>query len=418
MQPEPAILHRLTARLQQPLPADSLFAALYATASLVIGQETPPGPWRSLDAVGAALTVLISAALVARRNAPVTVLAAVIVLWIAYIGCGYWPVVNSPAVLLALYTVAAARGPRTTWVCAVAVGSAWVLSGLLAGESADMPAVLVQACAFPVVIGFLGRAAGRFAESNRRLAELTRLLRAEQDLRAEQAVTEERVRIARELHDVVAHHMSMVSLQAGMASYVFERDPATAKGALETIAVSSREALEELRRMLVLLRVGPQDGARPADAAGLAGGAADLAPAPGLDRLEELLQRMRAAGVPTELRCEGSPFPLPPGMDLCVYRVIQEALTNVLKHAGPAEVTVAIRYSPQTLTVGVTDSGRGADPAVSVPGTGHGLIGMRERAKIYRGTVSAGPRIGGGYEVLLNLPSPAVGDPPHHQQFP
>ncbi|MFE1318578.1 sensor histidine kinase [Kitasatospora phosalacinea] len=383
---------------------DSVLAALYAVGSLVLGQEAPPAPWHPVDALGRVLILLVGGALVARRVAPVPVLAVVVALWLGYIGCGYWPVVNSPAVLLALYAVAAAHRTRTAAVCAAAVGAAWLVAGLLGGRYTALPAVAVQAVAFPGVVAFLGRTAGVSAERSRRLAELTDRLRAEQELRAERAVTEERVRIARELHDVVAHHMSMVSLQAGMAGYVVEADPATAKGALETIAATSREALEELRRLLALLRVGPEHG--PDEAA-------EYAPAPGLDRLEELVRRVRAAGVPTELRLEGTPFRLPPGMDLCAYRVVQEALTNVLRHAGPAAAVVLVRYAARTLTVRVTDDGsRPAVPDGASTG-GHGLIGMHERAKIYRGTVSAGPRAGGGFEVELRLPAPhaAGGEP-------
>ncbi|QKW19293.1 sensor histidine kinase [Kitasatospora sp. NA04385] len=401
------LLGRLAEGGRRPLVVDSSLAALYAAGSLVLGQETPAAPWQPMDALGRVLILLVSAALTVRRVAPVPVLAAVIALWLGYIGCGYWPVVNSPAVLLALYTVAAAHRTRTAAVCAAAVGVTWVVAGLLGGRYTPLPAVAVQAVAFPGVVAFLGRGAGVSAERSRRLAVLTDRLRAEQELRAERAVTEERVRIARELHDVVAHHMSVVSLQAGMASYVVEVDPVTAKGALEAIATTSREALEELRRLLALLRVGPEGEPEGA------GEAAPYAPAPGLDRLEELVRRVRAAGVPTELRREGTPFRLPPGMDLCAYRVVQEALTNVLRHAGPAAAVVLVRYAARTLTVRITDDGNRSAPADSPSTGGHGLIGMHERAKIYRGTVSAGPRAGGGFEVELRLPAPhaAGGEP-------
>ncbi|RKE18777.1 sensor histidine kinase [Streptomyces sp. TLI_171] len=407
------LLDRLARGARRPLVVDFSLAALYAVAGLILGQEAPPAPWHPLDAGGRVLVLLVSGALVARRVAPVPVLAAVVALWLGYIGCGYWPVVNSPAVLLALYTVAAARRTGTAAACGVAVGAAWVVAGVLGGEFADLLPVLVQAVAFPVVVVFLGRAAGTAAERSRRLAELTRRLRAEQELRAARAVTEERVRIARELHDVVAHHLAMVSLQAGMAAYLVDADPATAKGALETIAATSREALEELRRLLVLLRVGPEDGDDGA------GGAADFAPAPGLDRLEELVRRVGAAGVPTELRVEGEPFRLPPGMELCAYRVVQEALTNVLRHAGPAQATVSVRYTPQALAVRISDDGGRPAPSDCPSTGGHGLIGMHERAKIYRGTVSAGPRAGGGFEVELHLPVPhAAGGEPVGRPYP
>lgn len=389
--------------LRQPLVVDSLLAAAYAIAALVIGQEAQPGAWHSLDGRGALLTLLISGALVARRIFPAPVLCSVVVLWLVYIAAGYWPVVNSPSALLALYSVAAACRPRTTGACAAAVAAAWVLTGLLySADYASMDAVVVQAIAFPAGVVLLGRTAGIAAERSRRLAAMTHRLRAEQEARARQAVTEERVRIARELHDVVAHHMSVVSLHAGMASYVFAADPETAREALGTIAATSREALEELRRLLVLLRETP-DPAEP-DAGNDGREAAGFAPAPGLDRLDELLSRVRAAGVPVELQVEGTPFRLRAGMDLCAYRVIQEALTNVLKHAAPASVTVGIRYEAQSVSVRVTDNGTRPASVDSGAPVGHGLIGMRERARIYQGTVSAGPRPEGGFEVQLSLP--------------
>ncbi|MEX0171389.1 sensor histidine kinase [Streptomyces sp. LMG1-1-1.1] len=397
--------------MRRPLVVDSLLAAGYATTSLLLGMERPPTGWSEMDATGALLTVLTSLALVARRMTPVAVLSVVVVLWVVYIACGYWPVVNSPATLLALYTVAATRPGRSGPIGGAAVGVAWLLAGLSNVDNGSMKTVLVQAVAFPAVVVLIGRGAGRAVERSRELARLTRRLQVEQEARASQAVTEERVRIARELHDVVAHHMSVVSLQAGMASYVFEGDPATAKRALDTIAATSREALEELRRLLALLRVGPED-VRAADGGTGTDGAEDAyAPAPGLERLDALLLRVREAGVPVALEVTGEPYPLPPGMDLCAYRVIQEALTNVLRHAGPATATVTVGYRPQALTVRIADDGQGRVPAVDRPNVGHGLIGMCERARIYQGTVNVGPQPGGGFEVLLSLPTPTGGSP-------
>ncbi|MFE3113079.1 sensor histidine kinase [Kitasatospora indigofera] len=419
MRPEPEPRQRPAKGRHRPLAVDSLLATAYAGASLLLGQEPPPAPWHALDATGTALTVLVSAALVARRIAPVPVLATVLALWTLYIAGGYWPVVNSPASLLALYTVAAARGTRTAGAGAAAVGATWLFAGAVHAGYGSMKTVLVQALAFPLVMVFFGRTAGRAAERSHRLAELTRRLRAEQEARALQAVTEERLRIARELHDVVAHHMSVVSLQAGMASYVFEGDPATARAALGTIAATSREALEELRRLLTLLRTGPEDPPPAGPGPHEDDSPERYTPAPGLDRLGELLGRVRAAGTPVELHVEGEPLALPPGMDLCAYRVVQEALTNVLRHAGPATATVTVRHRPQGLTVRITDDGRAPAARARVPGTGHGLIGMRERARIYRGTVSAGPRPQGGFEVLLSLPAPAAeGTRPHGRPSP
>lgn len=269
-------------------------------------------------------------------------------------------------------------------------------------EHSSMPTVLAQAVLFPAAVFVVGRGSGALAERNRQFAELTLRLRRQQEEKALQALTEERVRIARELHDVVAHHMSVISLQAGMASYVFPTDPAASRRALDTIADTSREALEEMRRMLVLLRVdqeGQQDGA-------------GYTPAPGLDLLEPLLERVRGAGVEVTLDVASSPPRLPQGMALCVYRVVQEALTNVLKHAGPTTAAVSIRTARRTLVVSVTNEAGDDFRPNKEMAPGHGLIGMRERAKIYGGSVTAGPRALGGFEVRLTLPAPTTDDRP------
>ncbi|WP_053706969.1 sensor histidine kinase [Streptomyces sp. WM6373] len=405
--------HRSWSRYRS-LAVDSGLALGYVGAGLLLGRERPPAGWQPLDELGAVLTVLVGLALLARRIAPVAVFATSNALWIVFITCGYWPVVNSMPPLLGLYTVAATRSLRTSVGCAAVVTGTWVYAGLGNAENSSMPTVLAQAVLFPAVVFVVGRGSGRLAERNRQFAELTFQLRGQQEENARRALTEERVRIARELHDVVAHHMSVISLQAGMASYVFPTDPAASRRALDTIADTSREALEEMRRMLDLLRVGRED--RP-------DGRADpdpdpdpdsdpddaYAPAPGLERLDRLLDRVRGAGVHVTMEVVGSPTRLPQGMALCVYRVIQEALTNVLKHAGPTSAAVVLRYESRAVVVTVTDEGSGAFRTNSVIAPGHGVIGMRERAKIYGGSVTAGPRTLGGFEVRLVLPAPTSG---------
>ncbi|MFE6911514.1 sensor histidine kinase [Streptomyces erythrochromogenes] len=410
----------------RPLAIDCTLALGYAGAGLLLGREQPPLGWQPLDELGAVLTVLVGLVLLARRIAPVAAFAASSALWIVFITCGYWPVVNSMPPLLGLYTVAATRSLRPSVACAAAVTGTWVYAGLANAQHSSMPTVLAQAVLFPAVVFVVGRGSGRLAERNRQFAELTSQLRRQQEENARQALTEERVRIARELHDVVAHHMSVISLQAGMASYVFPTDPAASRQALDTIAGTSREALEELRRMLFLLRVGQEEqSAGPADPDGSAaledGGA--YAPAPGLDLLDRLLDRVRGAGVEVTMEVVGPPALLPQGMALCVYRVIQEALTNVLKHAGPTRAAVTIRYESRSVVVTVTDEGRadgesGAFRPKTVVTAGHGLIGMRERAKIYGGSVAAGPRTPGGFEVRLVLPAPTTGDRPDGRRAP
>ncbi|MFE5805471.1 sensor histidine kinase [Streptomyces sp. NPDC056491] len=402
---------------RRSLVVDSLLALGYVGAGLLLGREQPPAGWRSVDELGAVLTALVGLVLLARHIAPVAVFAVSCALWTLFIACGYWPVVNSMPPLLGLYTVAATRRARPSVVCAAVVAAIWVYAGLSNPDNSSMPTVLAQSVLFPAVVLVVGRGSGALAERNRQFAELTAQLRAQQEENALRVLTEERVRIARELHDVVAHHMSVISLQAGMASYVFPTDPASSRRALDTIADTSREALEEMRRMLVLLRVGQEgagqrEGRVHADGAdALEDGAAD-APAPGLDLLDRLLERVRGAGAEVTMEVTGSPARLPQGMALCVYRVVQEALTNVLKHAGPTRAAVTIGYERHTVVVCVTDEGSGKFQPNTGVSPGHGLIGMRERASIYGGSVTAGPRALGGFEVRLTLPAPTTSDRP------
>ncbi|MFD9883483.1 sensor histidine kinase [Streptomyces alboflavus] len=235
-------------------------------------------------------------------------------------------------------------------------------------------------------------------------ARLSAKLAREQAAHARNAVLGERVRIARELHDVVAHHLSAISVQAGLAAYVFHTDGATARSALSAVADSSREALDELRRLLSMLRVDDLCDEE-------ADGAPRHAP-PGLSRVGELAARLEAANVSVTVHTRGTVRKLALGPDLCAYRVVQEALTNVVKHAAPTSAYVHITYEPDLVTVAVRDDGRkrgvGHEPAISAPESGYGLIGMQERANLCGGSLSAGPRREGGYEVRLTLPSSAA----------
>ncbi|WUO17884.1 sensor histidine kinase [Streptomyces sp. NBC_00289] len=380
-------------------------ALAFTAASMLLGRERilPPG-WEPLDSYGYALTALVNLPVAARRRAPVTVCVIVCAGWTGYISAGYWPVVNCLAPMLALYTVAAARQLRAALGCAALTGGVWLYAGLSA-EASSMATVTVQAVVFPLVMCRFGYAARVSAERGDQLALLAGQLRSEQAERARRAVVEEQGRIARELHDVVAHHMSVISVQAGMAGYVFGSDPGAAQDALHTISDTSREGLEELRRMLAVLRT---------DDNGDAQGPASYDSVPGLGRLDEMAGRIRAAGVAVELTVTGRPRPLAPGVELCAYRVVQEALTNVLKHAHTARAVVVVAYGARQLSVTVTDDGgakQRTDPDRIIPGAGHGLIGMRERARLYGGTVNIGPRPEGGFGVRLTLPTSASATP-------
>ncbi|MEU4471734.1 sensor histidine kinase [Micromonospora sp. NPDC023888] len=389
----PGRLRRLVGH--RPLLVDGLLATATVAVGLALASQQPPAGIRPMDLPGYALTCLLGALLVARQRAPVAVLLVYCAVWAGYIDLGYWPVVNSPGMLLALYTVAARCRVRTALTAVVIAATVWVYAG-----HESLLVAVVQGVAWTGVVAWIGHGAGQLAASNKRLARVARQLEYEQEQRARRAVVEERVRIARELHDVVAHHMSVISVQAGLARYVLATDPPTARNALGTVLETSGEALDELRRLLSLLRLNVDDGGEESGS---------YAPAPGLDQLDELIQRVRAAGVRVETSTSGVVRALPPGIDLCAYRVVQEGLTNVLKHAPTAAATVALHYARDRLTARVRDDGGpGAGPSGVTEG--HGLVGMRERAHLYGGTLTAGPHPEGGFEVVLTLPIPAMVD--------
>jgi signal transduction histidine kinase len=221
-----------------------------------------------------------------------------------------------------------------------------------------------------------------------RLEDRAARLEREREEQARVAVAAERARIARELHDIVAHSVSVMVVQAGVVRRRIRGDHREESDLLSELEGTGRQALGEMRRLLGLLRT---------DEEGLA-----LAPQPTLERLPPLLEQVREAGLPVDLRTEGEPIPLPAGIDLAAYRIVQEALTNALKHAGPAHAAVAVRYTAGALELEVTDDGRGTAP--SGDGRGHGLIGMRERAALYGGTVETAPAAHGGFAVRARLP--------------
>ncbi|MET9954082.1 sensor histidine kinase [Streptomyces sp. NPDC006339] len=394
-------------RETDPRLVDAAVALGLVAATAVVGHQYHPDRWPPFDAHAYLLTALAGLPLALRRVAPVLVLVATCLAFAGYLAAGYQPSLNFWFPALALYGVAAQRPPRTTAAAAALTAAVVLYSGLTVPELGPL-VPFVQAAAVPAVVWLLGNNARRISRRNRQLAVLTARLREAQEERARRAVADEQRRIARELHDVVAHHMSVINVQAGMAGYVFDSAPDTARAALGTISETSQEGLGELRRILTLLRSeadsGPDPDGEPATW---------YAPMPGLARLPDVAERVRAAGVPVDLRTVGVPRPLAPGTELCAYRVVQEALTNVIKHARPARAEVLVAYRPSELVVTVTDDGRPdhPDPAKLGVRSGHGLIGMRERARLYGGTVDAGPRAEGGFRVCLRLPVTQNDDP-------
>ena len=258
------------------------------------------------------------------------------------------------------------------------------------------------------VFGALPFAVGRTLEARsaltRELAERTARLAGEQEVRARRAVAEERNRMARELHDVIAHCVSVMVIQTSGARRVARGDLEAAHDALRVVERSGREALVELRRIVGALRRGHDE---------LAGSAA-----PGLSQLESLVDRARAAGLPVELCVEGQPAALSPGLDLVAYRLVQEALTNAIKHAGRARASVNVSFGARELELEVLDSGRGPATEQIDGESGHGLVGMRERVRLYGGELHAGPRASGGFEIRAQIPLDGIASAPQEFTLP
>ncbi|MEU1471701.1 sensor histidine kinase [Streptomyces sp. NPDC005761] len=367
------------------LTVDTLIVAALTGVALLLGPEAARQGQNPLDATAYALVVLVHLPLIFRSRAPVVVCCLVHAIWLVYITAGHWSVVCSFGPMLAVYTVASLRVPRVSVPCAALLGGVWIYAGAV-NHTASWASIAGQAVVYPAILW-------RFGVLARRSTELARQLHREQAERAQREVAEERGRIARELHDVVAHHMSVISVQTGLARFVFDTDRRTTRTALDTIEATGKEALEELRRMLMLLRA--SDNGAPAG------------PMPSLARLSEMTERVRAGGTQVTLTVEGTERSLAPGLELCAYRVAQEALTNVLKHAPGASAQVRLRYEPHQVTVSVTDDGEGVIPDRVRTVGGHGLLGMRERAKLYGGQISIGPQDRGGFAVRLILPTSA-----------
>jgi signal transduction histidine kinase len=342
-------------------------------------------------AVLAVLLLVVTLPLAVRRRTPaVTLLTAagalVLVAFLVSHSQGA-PVAVFLALLLAFYSVGAHCDDRRSYsvgVVAVAAIAAADLArpGSFSANGFRPGAWLVFAIAL-LVGRDLRRRRQRVADLEDRAAQLER----EREEQAQQAVAEERGRIARELHDVIAHSVSVIVVQAQAGPHLVD-DPQRVVGVFRAIESSGRDALVELRRLLGILRSEDEELA--------------IGPQPGLGSLQSLVEQMHTAGLPVQLRIEGESVHLPAGVDLSAYRIVQEALTNVVKHAGGAAAEVVIRYGPSVLELAIVDDGHGR--ATSRNGAGHGLIGMRERVALYGGTLEAGTKDGGGYAVRARLP--------------
>jgi signal transduction histidine kinase len=325
-----------------------------------------------------------------RRRWPLPVL--VLTLFWATVTSAAWDLFDDAAVgmgvlLVAAYTVAAYLELREA-----AIGGTILLAwGAAAMVWDDVP--FGDYLFVAIILGGVW-AAGRTVRSRRQLAvalaDRNVLLEHEQEARAKQAVAEERTRIARELHDVVAHNVSVMVVQAGAERRSLGDDRPETREALEAIEQTGRQALTEMRRLLGMLRKDDDELA--------------LAPQPSMEHLELLVSQVREAGMPVELEVEGEPEPLPAGVDLSAYRIVQEALTNALKHAGPARALVRVRYRRDELELEILDDGPGPAADATNGAGGHGLVGMRERVSLFGGDLAAGERSGGGYSVHARLP--------------
>jgi len=343
------------------------------------GHTLPHTPAVALLLVAAACLVLA-----VKRRYPVTVLLVSTAFAVAY----SFPHNENGAVLIvppiALYTVAQAVPVRRALVLA-----ALTLAALLGATAASNP-LGPTGGGFYLILAMIAAATfGGIAVSNRRAYVAS--IQARVDEEAQRRVDEERLRIARELHDVVAHSMATISVQAGVAEHVLGTNPAAAADALHSIRLASRDGLRDLRAILNVLR--QADEADPTE------------PAPGLAQLDMLVGRASQAGLQTTVRRDGDPLVLPPGADLAAYRIIQESLTNAIRHAGPATATIWLQYDESALRIEVADTGRGVPAGTESLGAGHGLIGMRERAAAVGGTLEAGPDPTGGYRVVAVLPA-------------
>ncbi|WP_316250007.1 sensor histidine kinase [Micromonospora chalcea] len=332
------------------------------------------------------------------------VAVAVAALALVQVIAGWGPLAYDIAVLIALYSVVKYADRLRDGIVAGVVA---VLGGVLAAlQTPGAGPWWMGAFFYALIVGAVWLA-GLNLRTRRlyvlSLEDRAATLEREREAQARAAVAEERTRIARELHDVVAHSMAVMIVQADGVRFTLDRDPATAREAAKVVADTGRAALEEMRRLVGVLREPTATQPDPAD------GPAHRRPA--LVELPALLDRFRAAGLRVACGGAGAPPPLPPGLELTVYRVVQESLTNTLKHAGVgASVELTLDWSADAVVIRAVDDGRGRPVDGPAPSGGHGLVGMRERVGVYDGSLAAGPTLAGGWRVRARLPlSPAAG---------
>jgi signal transduction histidine kinase len=367
-----------------PRAADAILALVVFLVIAVVSPQGPDDDELTFRAVGdvsiAALLVFLvaSGVLYWRRSQPLVVFGVTLGVAVLSSGLDDADMVGL-AMLFALYGVG--RHVTNDQWSYLALGGALVFVTV----SSRFDAATVAEIGFGLFVTFLVWYIGRRLRIR---AERAAQLEREQAAEARRAIAEERTRIARELHDVVAHRVSLMTVQAGAAKTIAADDPESASQAMHEVEKAGRQALDELRHLLGVLR--PEADVEA------------LGPQPGLADVPRLVERFRAAGLDVSLAMEGAPIDLPARVDLSAYRIAQEALTNVLKHAGPsARTEVRLRTGNHHVAIEVLDNGRGG---TILPGSGHGIVGMRERALLLGGSLHAGPRPGGGFQVVARLP--------------
>ena len=383
---------------RRALLLDALLAVSLGIVSIFVATRVAQAEGTAVQAGAIALLVVQTVALTVRRRWPMAVYSVVGIGTIAYAWLGYPQSVGGFGVLIAIYTVAAHVPLREAIVAAgiYVVGMALSLIGFSrdSGSSFDVLfadfLVNLLALILAWTVGVTVRTRRAYVAALEARAEL---LEREREDNARLAVALERGRIAREMHDVVAHNVSVVVVQAAAAERMVETDPERARQAMREVAATGRQALTEMRRLLGVLRDGDASD--------------DLGPQPGVAELRALAGTVEDAGMQVELSVQGEERPLPASAALSVYRIVQEALTNSLRHAGPARARVILRYLPDALEVQVSDNGVGGVPPAEH--SGHGLIGMRERVALFGGELTAGPRPEGGYAVVARIPTSGSG---------
>jgi signal transduction histidine kinase len=365
---------------------------------LLVASATGTGqPWivspRPLDAVAVGLSAVVAGAIALRRHYPISVLAVLNAVTLAWCAAQYPGGLIMLAPTIACYNLAALRGWR--WGLVGAIGTA--VSALVAIRLAFGTSEPAGTNAIAVLTAATAGAAGTAVGYYRALLVATRAqLAREAQAREEQArrrAVEERLRIARELHDILGHTLATISVQAGVGIHLFQRQPVQALEALTTIKQICDQGLADIRAILGVLRADHDSDSRSA-------------PPGGLDQLEVLLDRVRAAGVQPRLTVYGRARPLPAAVDLAAYRIMQEALTNVLRHARARTVWLDLRYEPSQVAICIRDDGPAAGLAGTVGQGGHGISGMRERALALSGQFAAGPHPDGGFQVRCAIPTP------------